>query len=62
MFQEFGVQGYPTIKLFGANMESPVDYNGARDSGSMAAFVLRELSSQQPPPEVHKYTPTQVHT
>lgn len=51
-FQDFGVKGYPTIKVFGANKGEPTDYNGARDSGSLAAFAIEQWSSMQPPPEV----------
>ncbi|OWA53359.1 Protein disulfide-isomerase A6 [Hypsibius exemplaris] len=28
--QEFGVQGFPTIKVFGSDKKKPSDYNGAR--------------------------------
>ena len=27
---QFGVQGFPTIKIFGANKKKPEDYNGQR--------------------------------
>ena len=50
--QEYGVQGYPTIKWFGESKESPEDYQGGRDSGSLAAFATQHWSSKQPPPEV----------
>ena len=26
----FGIQGFPTIKIFGADKKNPIDYNGAR--------------------------------
>ncbi len=45
------MQGYPTIKVFGADKGAPTDYNGARDSSSMAAYAIEQWSSLQPPPE-----------
>lgn len=44
--------GFPTIKFFGENKERPEDYNGGRDTGSLAAFASERWASQQPPPEV----------
>ena len=29
---QYGVQGFPTIKIFGANKKKPEDYNGGRDA------------------------------
>jgi len=43
---QYGVQGFPTIKIFGANKKKPEDYNGARsaqgfvDAGLAAAKKL----------------------
>ncbi|KAL4458959.1 hypothetical protein ABPG75_013824 [Micractinium tetrahymenae] len=51
---EFQVQGFPTIKFFGENKDSPEDYNGGRDSGSLAAFANERWAAQQPPPEVRE--------
>lgn len=44
--------GFPTLKFFGENKERPEDYNGGRDTGSLAAFATQHWSAQQPPPEV----------
>ena len=44
--------GFPTIKFFGEDKERPEDYNGGRDSGSLAAFATQRWAAQQPPPEV----------
>ena len=44
--------GYPTIKWFGENKDSPEDYEGGRDAGSLASFATSRWSAQQPPPEV----------
>jgi hypothetical protein len=49
---EFGVRGFPTIKFFGERKDSPEDYEGARDSGSLAQFATQRWTAQQPPPEV----------
>lgn len=43
---------FPTLKFFGSNKDQPEDYNGGRDSGSLAAFATQRWSAQQPPPEV----------
>lgn len=56
VLQEFGIQGFPTIKYFGPDKDAPSDYQGGRDSGAMAAFVLGEWKKLQPPPEVQKTT------
>lgn len=50
--QEFGVQGYPTIKVFGEDKDSPSDYQGGRDGSSLIAFVMAQWKKTQPPPEV----------
>jgi len=45
---QFGVQGFPTIKIFGANKKKPEDYNGQRtaqgfvDAGLAAAKKLAQ--------------------
>lgn len=43
--QKYGVQGYPTIKLFPAGKKSgkPKDYNGARDAQGIVDYSLRTL-------------------
>lgn len=46
------MQGYPTIKYFGPDKDSPSDYAGGRDSSSLASFILGEWRKSQPPPEV----------
>lgn len=50
--QEYGVRGYPTIKFFGSNKQSPEDYQGGRDSGSIVEFASKHYSEQAPPREV----------
>jgi len=39
----FGVRGFPTIKIFGANKGSPIDYNGARNAGGFIDAAFKEL-------------------
>ncbi|XP_064383274.1 protein disulfide-isomerase A6 homolog [Halichondria panicea] len=39
---QYGVKGFPTIKIFGSNKKSPSDYNGAR---SAEGFVSEGLSA-----------------
>ena len=39
---QYGVQGFPTIKIFGANKRSPSDYNGQRNAKAIAEAALAE--------------------
>ncbi|CAG2107549.1 unnamed protein product [Medioppia subpectinata] len=39
----FGVKGFPTIKIFGANKKTPVDYSGPRSSGGLIDAAFKEL-------------------
>ena len=36
----YGIQGFPTIKFFGNDKGSPLDYNGGRDADSIRKFAL----------------------
>ena len=58
--QEFGVQGYPTLKFFGSNKDRPEHYHGERDLGSLNAFATGRWSSDQPAPEVRELTDQEV--
>ena len=49
------VQGYPTIKWFGENKNSPVDFDGGRDESSLTAYALEKWQMALPPPEVGTY-------
>ncbi|XP_055855238.1 protein disulfide-isomerase A6 homolog [Episyrphus balteatus] len=42
----FGVKGFPTIKIFGANKRSPVDFNGQRTAKAMAEAGLAEAKKK----------------
>ncbi|XP_058825857.1 protein disulfide-isomerase A6 homolog [Topomyia yanbarensis] len=43
---QHGVQGYPTIKIFGANKRSPVDYKGQRTAKDIAEGALAEAKKK----------------
>jgi len=40
---KYGVQGFPTIKIFGANKNSPKDYRGGRDSTAIVEEAFKQL-------------------
>lgn len=40
---QFGIQGFPTIKLFGADKKTPIDFASGRDADSIVNFVLGEV-------------------
>lgn len=40
---QYGVRGFPTVKIFGANKHSPTDFNGARTAEGVASSALQEL-------------------
>lgn len=40
--QEYGVQGFPTIKVFVPG-KPPVDYQGARDVKPIVEFALKQV-------------------
>jgi protein disulfide-isomerase A6 len=41
----YGIQGFPTIKIFAANKNQPLDYNGGRDASSIVEGALSHLQS-----------------
>lgn len=43
---QFGVQGFPTIKVFGANKRSPSDFNGQRTAQGIVDAALNEVKSK----------------
>lgn len=49
---QFGVQGFPTVKWFGANKQSPEDYQGERTAAALSDFALKQWGKTAPPPEV----------
>nr|CCA14124.1 disulfideisomerase putative [Albugo laibachii Nc14] len=42
---KYGVQGFPTIKIFGQDKSKPKDYQGPRDSNGIVQTCLQEASS-----------------
>lgn len=42
----YGVKGFPTIKIFGANKNKPDDYNGARTAQGMVDAALSAARSK----------------
>lgn len=41
----YNVRGFPTLKIFGINKNSPKDYNGARTAGPIVDAALKEATS-----------------
>lgn len=59
--QKYGVQGFPTLKLFNKGAKSsPIDYQGGRDQASISEFALQFWVDTSGPPEVHELTDHQV--
>jgi len=40
---QYGIQGFPTIKVFGANKNKPTDYNGQRTAQGIVDTALRTV-------------------
>lgn len=38
----FLFQGFPTIKLFGADKKGPIDYTGGRDAASITTWAMSQ--------------------
>jgi len=43
---QFGVQGFPTIKIFGTNKRSPTDFNGQRTAQGIVDAALAEAKNK----------------
>lgn len=41
--QQYGVSGFPTIKVFGTNKRSPIDYQGGRTADAIVEQALNHL-------------------
>jgi len=54
--QQYGVQGYPTIKYFAPGSSEPEDYNGGRTASDIVKFAEEKVSENLPPPEVVQIT------
>lgn len=42
----FGVQGFPTVKIFGANKNKPEDYNGPRTAQGLVTAALSAVKAK----------------
>jgi protein disulfide-isomerase A6 len=40
---QYGVQGFPTIKIFGLDKKKPEDYNGQRTAQVSPGFSVADL-------------------
>lgn len=55
--QKYGVNGYPTIKYFGAGSKTgPTDYDGGRTSSDIVQWALNKWSVNAPAPELVELT------
>jgi len=56
--QQYGVQGFPTIKFFPAGRKTgaPEDYNGGRSASDIVAWGLDKHQANTPPPDVYEIT------
>nr|CAH7745703.1 unnamed protein product [Callosobruchus chinensis] len=53
MSQKYGIQGFPTIKLFASNAkDAPENYDGGRTASDIVSWALDKLSENIPAPEV----------
>ena len=43
--QPYNIQGFPTIKVFGANKNNPVDYSGAREASAIISFAVDQVKN-----------------
>ncbi|CAF3199929.1 unnamed protein product [Rotaria socialis] len=43
--QQYGVSGFPTIKIFGTNKRSPTDYQGGRTADAIVEQALSQLKT-----------------
>lgn len=50
--QKFGIQGFPTIMLFGADKTNPTLYEGARTAGAIEAYAIAHMEMNVAAPEV----------
>jgi protein disulfide-isomerase A6 len=41
----YNIRGFPTIKIFGSNKKSPIDYNGARSAQAIVDEAISQLKS-----------------
>ena len=54
--QEYGVNGYPTIKFFAAGSGEPEEYDGGRTADSIVRWGEEKFAENVPPPEMIQIT------
>lgn len=57
---KYGVRGYPTIKVFGANKKKPTKYEQARTSGAIVSHALSLYADSAVAPDVHELVDQKV--
>ncbi|KAG0631153.1 hypothetical protein M758_1G231400 [Ceratodon purpureus] len=50
--QRYGIKGFPTIKLFGSDKDSPMDYEGERSASAIESYAISQLELNVAAPEV----------
>merc|ERR1712156_553299 len=50
--QQYGVQGYPTIKYFAPGSTEPEDYDGGSTADAIVKWAEEKFAENIPPPEV----------
>ena len=60
LVDSYGVQGYPTIKIFGANKKRPESYDGARVSSAIVETLEAKAMDFVDPPEVVQLRSEQI--
>lgn len=61
--QQFGIQGYPTIKFFAGgpkDRDTAADYDGGRTSADIVNWALEKFSENIPAPEIIQLTSEEV--
>mmetsp|Transcript_10079 Transcript_10079/g.13137 ORF Transcript_10079/g.13137 Transcript_10079/m.13137 type:complete len:527 (-) Transcript_10079:169-1749(-) len=52
--QQFGIRGYPTVKMFRGNLDDHQDYKGSRESYNLVAQFKALKNGEAPPPKLDK--------
>jgi len=58
--QDYGIQGYPTIKYFAPGSSEPEEYNGGRTASDIVRWAEEKAADNIEPPEVVEATSPQV--
>jgi len=53
---KYKVEGFPTIKFFGADKGAPEDYQGGRTKSDIVTFGMDKAEASLPPPELRELT------